>query len=217
MRQKVAHTHQMPKRVSKPRIIKLAVLISGGGSNLQSIIKHIDRGRLNAKISVVISDREHAHGLVHADDAGIDRLVMSPEDYADKAEYDNALAKTVACHAPDLVILAGFMRILGRKFVQQFHGRLVNIHPSLLPDYKGLNTHQRVIDAGEKRHGATVHFVTAELDGGPTIIQAPVKVDSDDNADTLQQKVLRQEHKIYPIAIQQIALGVVDFENPVYE
>lgn len=201
----------MPEQTVKPKIIKLAVLISGGGSNLQSIIEHINEGNLDAKIGVVISDQKQAHGLVRARDAGIDERVIQPEVYANKDEYENALAKAIADCETDLVILAGFMRILSRKFVQKFHRRLINIHPSLLPNYKGLNTHQRVIDAGEKTHGATVHFVTAELDGGPTIIQKQVTVDADDDAATLQQKVLRQEHKIYPKAIQWIAEGKVNY------
>ena len=195
------------------RIINLVVLISGGGSNLQSIIDRINEGSLDAKIDLVISDREQAYGLVRARDAGIAGLVIRPAGYASNVEYENALAKAVANHDPDLVILAGWMRILGRKFVQQFHGRLVNIHPSLLPNYKGLNTHQRVIDAGDKTHGATVHFVTAELDDGPIIIQAQVAVDANDDAVTLQQKVLQEEHKIYPKAIQWIAEGKVNFAH----
>ncbi len=195
------------------RIIKLVALISGGGTNLQSIIDHINEGNLDAKIDLVISDREQAYGLVRARDAGIAGLVIRPGAYASKVEYEHALAKAVANYDPDLVILAGWMRILGRKFVQQFQGRLVNIHPSLLPNHKGLNTHQRVIDAGDKTHGATVHFVTAQLDDGPTIIQAQVTVDANDDAATLQQKVLHEEHKIYPKAIQWIAEGKVNFAH----
>lgn len=199
--------------MSKPTIT-LVVLISGGGSNLQAIIDRIGDGSLDAKIAVVISDREPAYGLVRARNSGIADRVILPNDYSSKSEYDQALAKTVSSYAPDLVVLAGFMRILSKQFVQQFHGRLVNIHPSLLPYYKGLNTHQRVIDAGDKTHGATVHFVTAELDAGPTIIQAQVAVDANDDATTLQRKVLHEEHKIYPKAIQRIAEGKVSFEDP---
>ncbi|WP_424946695.1 phosphoribosylglycinamide formyltransferase [Candidatus Spongiihabitans sp.] len=195
------------------RILNLVALISGRGSNLQSIIERINEGRLDAKIAAVISDREQAYGLVRARAAGIAGLVIRPEVYARKAEYENELAQAVANYNPDLVILAGFMRILGGQFVQQFHGRLVNIHPSLLPNYKGLNTHQRVLDAGDKTHGATVHFVTAQLDAGPTIIQAQVAVDAHDDAATLRQKVLREEHKIYPRAIQWIAEGKVNFAH----
>ncbi len=191
--------------------LNLVVLISGAGSNLQSLIDSIRQGNLNAKIDAVISDRRDAYGRQRARDAGIAERIIQPESYLSKSEYENALADAIAGYAPNLVLLAGFMRILSSRFVNQFQGQLLNIHPSLLPNYKGLNTHQRVIDAGDKQHGATVHFVTAELDGGPIIIQAQIKVDANDNASTLQQKVLDEEHKIYPQAIQWIAEGKVDF------
>ena len=193
---------------------RLVVLISGGGSNLQAIIDSIRQGHLDAKIDVVISDREDAYGRTRAHNAGITEIVIRPEKYTSKSEYEQALAETIHCTSPNLVILAGFMRILSRQFVTQFQGRLINIHPSLLPHYKGLNTHQRVIDAGDKMHGATVHFVTAELDSGQVITQAQVDVDKHDDAITLQQKVLHEEHKIYPRAIQQIVDGKINFELP---
>ncbi len=191
-----------PKAMMQVPIINLVVLISGGGSNLQSIIDSIRHGHLDAKIDAVISDREDACGRERARNAGITEMVIRPEMYPSQSEYEKVLAQTVHGYAPSLVVLAGFMRILGSEFVTQFGGKLLNIHPSLLPHYKGLNTHQRVIDAGDKIHGATVHFVTAELDGGPIIMQAQVDVDANDDAATLQQKVLQEEHKIYPQAIQ---------------
>ena len=197
------------------KTLDLVVLISAGGSNLQAIIDSIKQGSLDAKIALVISNKPDAYGLVRARNAGISETVICSGYYTAKAEYENALAQAVASCNPDLVVLAGFMRILSPKFVTRWQGRLINIHPSLLPLYKGLNTHQRVIDAGDKIHGATVHFVTAELDGGPTIIQAQVNVDIDDDAATLQQKVLHEEHKIYPTAIQWIAEGKINFAEPI--
>jgi phosphoribosylglycinamide formyltransferase-1 len=191
-------------------MLNLVVLISGSGSNLQSIIDSIRSKALNARIGAVISNREDAYGLERARLAGIEAIVV-PHQGCSRPEYDAELAKIVAGYSPDLVVLAGYMRILGKEFVESFPGHIVNIHPSLLPQYRGLDTHQRVIDAGDNTHGATVHFVTAELDSGPIIIQAEVDVDPEDNASTLQQKVLRQEHVIYPRAIQLIAEGKASF------
>ncbi len=195
------------------RKFNLVVLASGGGTNLQSIIDSIASETLDARISGVISDVENAYALQRADQAEILSLVIIPESYVSKFDYEDVLAQTIAKFVPDLIVLAGFMRILSPDFVSQFHGQIVNIHPSLLPKYKGLNTHQRVIDAGDKVHGATVHFVTAELDDGPIINQAEVDVDSSDDANSLQQKVLTQEHVIYPKAIQMIAEGKISFDN----
>ena len=192
--------------------LSLVVLISGSGSNLQSIIDNIGSGELDARIAAVISNREDAYGLERAREAGIATAVLSHKGRS-RREYDTELASLVAEYQPDLVVLAGFMRILSESFIDKFEGRIVNIHPSLLPRHKGLDTHQRVIDAGDTVHGASVHFVTAKLDDGPIILQAEVDVEPGDNASTLQQKVLRQEHVIYPRAIQLIAEGKASF-NP---
>lgn len=205
----------MGKLKLSQRDLDLVVLISGGGTNLQSIIDSIHIGNLDARISAVISDQENAYGLTRARDAGIPAVVVKPDSYSTQDEFENELTGMITAYEPDLVVLAGFMRILGRTLVERFAGKIVNIHPSLLPKFKGLNTHQRVINAGETTHGATVHFVTAALDSGPAIIQAKVDVGVDDTAATLQQKVLQQEHKIYPRAIQWIAEGKVKFENSI--
>jgi len=185
--------------------INLVVLISGGGSNLQAILDNIANETLSARVSAVISDRADAFGLIRAAQADIPTVVVSPDDHGSNADFHTALLNMVESFDPALVVLAGFMRILPAQFVSRFNGRIMNIHPSLLPKFKGLNTHQRALDAGEHRHGATVHLVTAELDDGPIIIQAEVEVAPDDSASTLQQRVLRQEHRIYSRAIQLFA------------
>ena len=183
---------------------KLVVIISGRGSNMVSIMDAITANRLNADIVAVISNRPDALGLVVAAAEGININVVDHTAFDDRATFDRVLADTIDRFKPDLVVLAGFMRILTVNFVAQFAGRLLNIHPSLLPKYKGLNTHQRAIDAGEVEHGATVHFVTSELDGGPIVLQAKVLVLKDDDAITLAQRVLVQEHQLYPNAIKKI-------------
>ena len=194
---------------------KLVILVSGGGSNLQAIIDAINHGQINAQIAIVISDRENVYALTRARNAGIPSLFLNPKQYAGRTEFDDALTDKIFSLNPDLIILAGFMRILSRSFVEAFQGKIINIHPSLLPAHKGLDTHQRVINAGDKIHGATVHFVTEELDDGPIILQATVPVCKNDSADTLKQKVLQQEHIIYPGAIQLIAEGKINFSSPV--
>ena len=196
------------------RIINLVVLISGGGTNLQSIIESVQDGTLDARITAVISDQPDAYGLTRALKVGVRNLVVQRESFGSKIEYETELANIVSSHNPDLVVLAGFMRILGPEFVGKFLGRLINIHPSLLPKHKGLHTHERVVAAGDKVHGATVHFVTPELDDGPIIIQSWIDVTPGDSAQALQQKVLHEEHKIYPKAIQWIAEGKVSYETP---
>ena len=194
---------------------KLVILVSGGGSNLQAIIDAINHGQINAQIAIVISDRENVYALTRARNAGIPSLFLNPKQYAGRTEFDDALTDKIFSLNPDLIILAGFMRILSRSFVEAFQGKIINIHPSLLPAHKGLDTHQRVINAGDKIHGATVHFVTEELDDGPISLQATVPVCKKDSADTLKQKVLQQEHIIYPGAIQLIAEGKINFSSPV--
>jgi len=184
---------------------KLAVLISGEGSNLQAIIDAIESGVLDARIAVVISNKADANGLNRAMQAGITTAVVAHLKGQSREEYDQRLLHTLAAFAPDLIVLAGFMRILSAGFVHSFSSKIINIHPSLLPEYKGLNTHQRVLDAGETYHGATVHLVTEELDDGEIIVQSRIKISTDDDAETLQQRVHIEEHIIYPRAIQWLS------------
>lgn len=184
-----------------------AVLISGGGSNLQALIDATNRGETGAAIRVVISNDADAYGLERAKDAGIPAACLSHRDYAERADYDRALLALVNQYAPDIVVLAGFMRILTPHFVNCFVGRMLNIHPSLLPKYPGLDTHQRAIDARDRHHGCTVHFVTAELDGGPAVIQGKVPILENDDAKTLAARVLKLEHRILPKAVALLASG----------
>lgn len=185
--------------------LRLVVLISGNGSNLQAIIDDINDNQLPAEIVAVISNKADAYGLERAKKANIPQHVLSHRDYDNRKQYDNALQRLIDRYKPDLVILAGFMRILSDDFVEHYSHKIMNIHPSLLPKYKGLNTHQRVLDAGDKEHGCSVHFVTATLDDGPVILQATVAVNGNDNAETLAAKVHKQEHRIYPQAIRMFA------------
>lgn len=186
---------------------KLAILISGRGSNLGAFIDACAAGALAAEISIVISNNPDAPGLALAGAAGIPTAVVNHRDYADRESFDAALVSALALHDPDLVILAGFMRILTPVFVEPFQGRLMNIHPSLLPKYPGLNTHQRALDAGDTLAGVTVHFVTLELDGGPPIIQAHVPVEAGDTAERLAERVNREELVIYPLAARWFLEG----------
>ncbi|MFK5912831.1 MAG: phosphoribosylglycinamide formyltransferase [Woeseiaceae bacterium] len=185
--------------------VRLVVLISGNGSNLQAIIKQIDCGALSAEIVAVISNKSDAYGLKRAAKNNIPVCTLSHRDFESREQYDEALKILIDKYQPDLIILAGFMRILSNAFVEHYSHKMMNIHPSLLPKYKGLNTHQRAIDAGEKIHGCSVHFVTPELDDGPVILQASVDIKADDTADTLASRVHEQEHIIYPKAIQLFA------------
>lgn len=192
---------------------QLVILISGSGSNLQAFIDQCASGELDAEISCVISNKASAYGLVRAEKAGIPVSVIDHASFASRELFDAALADRIKSFNPDLVILAGFMRILSNGFVEQFAGKLLNIHPSLLPKYTGLHTHQRAIDAGDHSAGATVHFVTPELDGGPPVLQARVSVASDDTAETLAAKVLKQEHVIYPLAARWLLEGRLQLQN----
>lgn len=186
---------------------KLVILISGSGSNLQSFIDSCASGTLHANISAVVCNRPGAYGIERATNAGIDTAVIDHKSYDSREAFDQALIDCIDQYQPDLVILAGFMRILTPEFVRHYHGRLLNIHPSLLPKYPGLHTHQRAIDAGDKQAGATVHFVTEELDGGPPILQACVDILPGDDAEALAKRVLEQEHQIYPLAAQWFIEG----------
>ena len=186
---------------------RCVVLISGRGSNLSAILKATQSADYPAVIAGVISNKADAPGLQLARDAGIAVTVVPNADYADRAAYDMALQVAVDAYTPDLVVLAGFMRILTPGFVEHYAGRLINIHPSLLPSFTGLHTHQRALDAGVRWHGCTVHFVTAELDHGPIIAQAVVPVCEGDDARTLAARVLDVEHEIYPGAVRWFAEG----------
>ena len=196
-----------PAPASNDRQLRLAVLISGSGSNLQALIDGQQAGTLPVEIVVVISNRADAFGLERARRASIPTAVLDHRDYASREAYDAALAEQLEASTPDLIALAGFMRILTPAFVERWHGRMLNIHPSLLPRYRGLHTHTRVLEAGDSLHGATVHFVTAELDGGPAMVQAQVPVRADDDPETLAARVLTREHQIYPLAVRWIAEG----------
>ncbi len=184
----------------------IVVLISGSGSNLQAIIDDL-AGHPNARICAVISNRADAYGLLRAQQAGIATHVLNHKDFADRLAFDTALMQVIDQYHADLVVLAGFMRILTPEFTRHYAQRLLNIHPSLLPKYKGLHTHQRAIDAGDSEHGCSVHFVTEELDGGPVVIQAVVPITADDNAEQLAQRVHALEHQIYPLAVRWFAEG----------
>lgn len=190
-----------------------AVLISGGGTNLQSIIDASARGEIALQIAVVISNKADAKGLDRARKANIPTECIENQDFTDRQSFDQALIDVIDRYSPNLIILAGFMRILTPQFVAHYHGRILNIHPSLLPTYPGLHTHQRAIDNKDQWHGCTVHFVTDELDGGPPVIQGRVPVLQNDTADTLAARVLEVEHKIYPIAADLLASGRIDCRN----
>ncbi len=176
----------------------IVILISGRGSNLQALLK----ARLPCRIAAVISNRADAEGLAIAKMHGIPTEVVAHRDYMDRDSFDTALAKIIDGYQPDIIALAGFMRILTATFVTRYHGRLINIHPSLLPAYSGLDTHARALRDGVKIHGCTVHFVTPDLDHGPIIIQAAVPVLRDDTEQALAARVLREEHRIYAQAIR---------------
>lgn len=185
----------------------VVILISGRGSNLQAIVDAVRAGQLPVELRAVISNNPDAAGLKPARAAGVHTEVVDHRAYPTRAAFEQALAQAIDRHAPKLVALAGFMRILGRDFIERYHGRLINIHPSLLPKYPGLGTHARVLAAGETRHGASVHFVIPDVDAGPVILQAAVPVLPNDTAETLAKRVLQEEHRIYPLAIRWFAEG----------
>lgn len=187
--------------------LRVVVLISGSGSNLQALIDGVTSGELPIEIAAVISNRPDVFGLTRAKEAGIVTQVLDHKGFASREAFDSALMQAIDSYNPSLVVLAGFMRILTPEFTQHYLGRMLNIHPSLLPKFQGLHTHQRALDAGESHHGVTVHFVTAELDGGPAVIQAKVPVLPDDDATQLAKRIQRQEHVIYPLAVKWFALG----------
>jgi phosphoribosylglycinamide formyltransferase-1 len=186
---------------------RIVILISGRGSNMRSIVEACAVERWPAQVVAVISNRPGAGGLAFAAEHGIATQVVDHKAFPTREAFDAALARAIDAHAPDLVVLAGFMRILGADFVRGYEGRLLNIHPSLLPAFPGLHTHRRAIDAGCKLAGATVHFVTPELDHGPIVIQAVVPVLPGDDEDALSARVLEREHLIYPLAVRWAASG----------
>ncbi|CRN07238.1 Phosphoribosylglycinamide formyltransferase [Pseudomonas sp. URMO17WK12:I11] len=190
---------------SKP--CNVVVLLSGSGSNLQALIDSSAIPDSAVRIGAVISNRADAYGLQRAAAAGIETAVLDHTEFEGREAFDAALVAYIDGFAPDLVVLAGFMRILSGGFVRHYQGRLLNIHPSLLPRYKGLHTHRRALEAGDAEHGCSVHFVTEELDGGPLVVQAVVPVAPDDTVQSLAQRVHAQEHVIYPMAVHWFANG----------
>ena len=190
-----------------PQTCDVVVLLSGTGSNLQALIDSTRTGDSPVRIAAVISNRSDAYGLQRARDAGIDTRSLDHKAFDGREAFDSALIELIDAFNPKLVVLAGFMRILSADFVRHYEGRLLNIHPSLLPKYKGMHTHQRALDAGDSEHDCSVHFVTEELDGGPLVVQAVVPVESADSAQTLAQRVHTQEHRIYPLAVRWFAEG----------
>jgi phosphoribosylglycinamide formyltransferase-1 len=200
----------MQKPHSIPRI---GVLISGSGSNLQAIIDHQKLHSNLYEIALVISNKADAYGLVRAENANIPTMVIDHTQYNDREEFDAKLQQALEEAKIDFIVLAGFMRILTKDFTQHFLGKMINIHPSLLPKYTGLHTHQRALDARDKEHGLSIHFVTPELDGGPVILQAVVKIDPNETETSLREKVHQQEHIAYPIVIEWFALGRLSFKD----
>ncbi|ANO51681.1 phosphoribosylglycinamide formyltransferase [Woeseia oceani] len=192
---------------------KAVVLISGGGTNLQAFIDASQRRELDFELAMVVSNRSQAGGLTRAEDAGIDTRCLPSKGISDRAAYDRSLATELDRLAPDLIILAGFMRILSAPFVSRYAGRILNIHPSLLPLYPGLHTHARALAAGDREHGCTVHFVTEELDGGPPILQGRVAIEPGDDPETLAARVLQVEHQIYPRAANLFASGRIVYRD----
>ena len=192
---------------------RLVVLISGSGTNLQAIIDAVNAGAVNAKISAVISNEESAKGLQRAAQSKIATAVVDHKQFDSKEAFDRALIELIDRYEADTVLLAGFMRILTPTFVSHYAGKVLNIHPSLLPKFQGLHTHQRALEAGEKQHGCSIHFVTDEVDGGPVIAQATVSVEATDDADSLAKKVLRKEHILYPLVVSWKADGRLKLSN----
>ena len=202
----------------------IAVLISGSGSNLQAIIDHVQQGHINANIACVVSNEPDVYGLTRATQADIPTHVIKHSDFASRNEFDKELVKTLAVYNIKLVVLAGFMRVLGNDFIAEYQSRILNIHPSLLPKYPGLNTHRRALEAGDKEHGCSVHFVTSDLDAGPLIIQAKIAVLDTDDPGSLAKRVLQKEHIIYPLVVKWFCLekltccnGDVYFERKLLE
>lgn len=196
-----------------PDTCDVVVLLSGTGSNLQALIDSDDVKASPATLRAVISNRADAPGLQRAKNAGIDTRVLDHTAFEGREAFDAALIEIIDTFNPHLVVLAGFMRILSAEFVRHYQGRLLNIHPSLLPKYKGLHTHQRALEAQDREHGCSVHFVTEELDGGPLVVQAVIPVESEDTPSSLAQRVHAQEHRIYPLAVRWFAEGRLSLDE----
>ena len=204
------NNHSQKTTQSRKNIV---VLVSGSGSNLQAILDACDSNMIDASVKAVFSNKAEAFGLERAKNAGVAARSVNPKDFDSREAFDHELMIQIDTYQPDLIVLAGYMRILSSEFVRHYAGKMVNIHPSLLPKYPGLHTHQRAIDAKDKEHGTSVHFVTEELDGGPVILQAKVPVFEDDDAELLAGRVLTQEHAIYPMVCKWFAedrLSMVD-------
>jgi phosphoribosylglycinamide formyltransferase-1 len=201
----------LAERSSTP--LPIVILISGRGSNMQAIAERASSGALPVTIRAVVSDQPSAAGLGVAAGMGLPTRVLCPRDFSDRPSYDAALADLVASYSPGLVVLAGFMRILSPRFIHSFADRILNVHPSLLPLYRGLHTHRRALEAGDRVHGVSVHFVTEELDGGPVVIQSRVAILPGDTETTLSARVQQQEHRIYPRAIDWFARGRLELRD----
>jgi phosphoribosylglycinamide formyltransferase 1 len=187
--------------------LRIAVMISGRGTNMAAIARACGRGQIRATVVAVIADREEASGIPLARDLALETEIVPHRSHAERASFENALGATLERHRPDLIALAGFMRILSPGFVRAWSGRMLNVHPALLPRHRGLETHRRVLEARESEHGASVHYVTPEVDGGPVILQSRLRVSSNDTEETLSARVQASEHTIYPRAIGWIAEG----------
>lgn len=194
-------------------LMRAVCLLSGTGTNLQVILQNIATGNIPISLNAVISDNPMAKGIEKADTSGITTKIIDYKLYDEQSTYHDQLKQSVLIENPDLIILAGYMRILSDDFCETFRGKIINIHPSLLPAYKGLNTHQRVLEAKETHHGTSVHFVIPELDGGPIVIQYRIKIHSSDTADTLKKKVQEGEYKIYSKALKWFALDQLEMKN----
>ena len=190
--------------------LSVVVLISGNGSNLQALLDSSSAG--NYRISGVVSNKSDAYGLQRAEQSNIPTTVVEHRRFANRDLFDKALSEAIDVYEPGLIVLAGFMRILSANFVKRYNGKILNIHPSLLPNYPGTNTHQRVLDAGEKLHGVSVHFVTEELDGGPVIAQRSIAIESIDDAETLALRIQDKEHLLYPAVVSWFADGRLQLE-----
>lgn len=185
--------------------LRLAILISGRGSNMEAVVHSCLAGRINATVELVLADRDEAGGIAIARELGIPTAVVSRKAFSDRKAFEQALGETLDSHRIELIVLAGFMRVLSPGFVERFAGRLINIHPSLLPKHRGLHTHQRVLEAGDTEHGASVHFATAELDGGPVVLQSRITVQPGETEQSLAARVLATEHVILPTAVSWLA------------
>ena len=192
---------------------KIGVLVSGGGTNLQSIIDKIHLGDCAAEIECVVSNVADVYALTRAGNANIPHHVISHKEFSSRAEFEQALIKTLDSYEVDIIVLAGFMRVLESTFISHYPGRILNIHPSLLPKYSGLNTHQRALKNGDSSHGCSVHFATTELDGGPVILQSSVPVLDNDDAEILAKRVLQQEHIIYPKCVQWLCENRIHYQD----